>query len=89
MNTRKNKIICYTGIISRKNGKHSVKTFKKLTRKLYSNTRCKEMKKWQKMNPSTREICPKRKNIKAWINFLGAEYTSPEECNSMKDKNLK
>jgi hypothetical protein len=78
--TRK-KIICYTGINSRKNGKHSVKNFKKLTKKLYPKSKCKEMNEWKKTNPNTKEICPK--NTKAWVKFLGASYTTPKKCNAM------
>jgi hypothetical protein len=85
MKTRK--IICYTGILSRKNGKHSIRTFKKLTRKLYSNSRCKKMKKLQKIYPKTKEICPKRNNINSWVDFFGAEYTSPEKCDSIIKNN--
>ena len=69
-NTRKNKVIYYTGIKSRKNGKHSIKNFKKITN---SNSSCKEMKNY----------CPKPNNIKGWIKFYGAEYTSPTKCNSI------
>jgi hypothetical protein len=75
--TRKN-VICYTGIDSRKNGKHSITNFRKITRKLYSKSKCKEMKKF-----GYKSECPKNKNINGWVNFFGAEYTSPAKCNSI------
>ena len=80
-NTRKNMVVCYTGINSRKNGKHSMNNFRKITRKLYSKSKCKAMKR------NNSEKCPKNANNKGWINFFGAEYISPKNCNSMVKNN--
>ena len=71
--TAPRKIICYTGINAKKSRKHSVRNFKRITRKSYAKKLCKIIK------------CPKRNNIKKWVNFFGAEYTTPEEC----DKSVK
>ena len=79
--TRKNKIICYTGIGAKKNAKHTVKNFRKIIRKQYSSTECKKMKNIKKKYGVGPE-CPKKENIHAWINFFGARYTSPKACNS-------
>ena len=70
MNTRKNKVICYTGINAKKSGKHSMKNFRKITRKLYSKAQCKGMK----------PECPKNTNNNGWVKFFGAEYTTPKNC---------
>lgn len=80
MVTRKNKVICYTGIHSRKNGKHTIKNFRKITRKLYPSSECKDMKR-RKKNLGFGSECPKTTN--GWINFFGAIYTSPEKCDSI------
>lgn len=39
------------------------------------------MNNWKKTNPNTKEICPK--NLKGWIKFMGALYTTPKKCNAM------
>jgi hypothetical protein len=80
--TRKNKIICYTGIGARKNAKHTVKNFRKIVRKQYSRSECKKMKNIKKKYGVGSE-CPKKENIHDWINFFGAIYTSPKACNSI------
>jgi hypothetical protein len=69
--TARRKIICYTGINAKKNGKHSVRNFKRVTRKSYAKQMCKTMK------------CPKRNNIKRWVTLFGAEYRTPEECDKI------
>jgi hypothetical protein len=76
--TKKNKIICYTGMNARKNGKHTPKNYGNITRKMYPNSRCKKMK-----NYPDGKKCPKRNNTNAWVEFLGAEYTSPEGCDAI------
>lgn len=87
--TRKNKVICYTGINARKNGKHSIKSFRNITRKAYSKSRCKDMKR-DKQELGFGSECPKNTNNNGWINYFGAEYTSPEKCDSiMKNNKLK
>ena len=83
--TRKNRVICYTGINSRKNGKHSIKNFRKITRKLYSKSKCKSIKK----KSGSGDECPKNTNNNGWIDFFGAEHTTPEECNSIMKNNEK
>jgi len=84
-NTRKNKIICYTGIGSRKNAKHSANTFRKITRKVFSKSRCNGIKERHGSE------CPKNGNINGWVNYFGAEYTTPKNCNSIvkNNKNIK
>ena len=84
--TRKSKVICYTGINSIKNGKHSMKNFRRITRKLYSKSKCKGMKRFKKESGFGEE-CPKNTNNNAWIDFFGAEHTTPEECNSIMKNN--
>jgi hypothetical protein len=76
------KILCYTGIGARKNGKHSIKNFRKITRKLYSRAKCNSMKKNKKKYGYGSE-CPKNTNNNGWVNFFGADYMSPEKCNSI------
>ena len=85
-NTRKNKIICYTGIAARKNAKHSSNNFRKITRKVFSKSRCKEIKNYKKKYGSGSE-CPKNGNINGWVNYFGAEYTTPKNCNSIVKNN--
>jgi len=80
-NTRKNKIICYTGIAAKKNAKHSSNNFRKITRKVFSKSRCREIKKRKGSE------CPKNGNINGWVNYFGAEYTTPKNCNSMVKNN--
>ena len=75
MNTRKNKVICYTGINAKKSGKHSIKNFRKITRKLYSKAQCKGMKR-----SGYGTECPKNTNNNGWVKFFGAEYTTPKNC---------
>jgi len=93
-NTRKNKIICYTGIDSKKNGKHSIEEFRKITRKRYPKSKCQSTKK------KIRKLFSKKKNYKlfecpedtddnGWIKYFGAEYTTPEECNAIVKHNKK
>ena len=81
--TRKNARICYTGVGSRRNATHTVQQFKRVTRKVYPKSKCKEMNNWKKLNPDTKEICPKRTNVSSWVDFLGALYTTPKRCKSM------
>ena len=83
-NTRK--IICYTGIGARKNAKHTVKNFRKIVKKQYSRSECKRLENLKKKYGFKAE-CPKKKNINGWVNFFGAEYTSPEDCNSIVKNN--
>jgi hypothetical protein len=85
-NTRKNKIICYTGIAARKNAKHTRKNFGKITRKLYPTAKCKRMKNYKNKYGSGSE-CPKNGNINGWVNYFGAEYTTPKNCNSIVKNN--
>lgn len=69
---------------ARKNGKHTPKNYGNITRKLYPNSKCKRMEnypKWQK--------CPERNNINGWVDFFGAEYTTPEECDDIIKNNEK
>jgi len=82
--TKKNKIICYTGMNARKNGKHTPKNYGNITRKLYPNSRCKRMENYPKG-----KRCPKRNNINGWVDFFGAEYTTPEECDAIIKHNEK
>lgn len=74
---------------ARKNGKHTPKNYRNITRKMYPNSRCKKMKNYQKINPKTKEICPKRNNINGWVDFFGAEYTTPKECDAIIKNNKK
>ena len=62
---------------ARKNGKHTPKNYGNITRKSYPNSRCRKMKNYPKG-----ERCPKRNNINGWVDFFGAEYTTPEECDA-------
>ena len=39
------------------------------------------------MKRNSSEKCPKNANNKGWIDFFGAEYISPENCNSMVKNN--
>lgn len=83
-----NKLVCYTGIKSRKNGKHSVNAFRRITRKLYPKTRCNEIRKRRKLTGFGVE-CPKNKNTNGWIDYFGAEYITPKECDSIMKNNEK
>ena len=86
MNTTRKKVICYTGIGAKKNAKHTLKNFKKIVRKQYSKAECKTMA--NKKYGFTFK-CPKKENINGWVNFFGAKYTTPKECNSIvKENNL-
>lgn len=85
-NTRKNKVICYTGVGAKKNGKHNVKSFRKITRKLYPKSECMRMKKFKKSFGTGKE-CPKYTNTNGWVKFFGAKYTSSKECNSIVKSN--
>ena len=76
-NTRKNKIICYTGIDSKKNGKHSIEEYRKITRKI-----CKKFKK-------VGMKCPKDIDDNGWIKYFGAKYATPDECNAIVKNNKK
>ncbi len=69
---------------ARKNGKHTSKNYGNITRKLYPNSRCKKMK-----NYPGGQKCPERNNINAWVDFFGAEYTSPEGCDAIIKRNRK
>ena len=82
MNTRKNRIICYTGVNARKNFKHTPKNFKNITRKVYTKKECAKMKKKYKKY-KVGVVCPKRNDTNAWVKFMGANYTTPEECNAI------
>jgi hypothetical protein len=81
-NTRK--VICYTGIGAKKNAKHNVKNFRKITRKLYPKAECKRMKNYKKKYGFGSE-CPK--NINGWVDYFGADYTSSKNCNSIVKNN--
>ena len=72
-NTRKNKIVCYTGIDSKKDGKHSIEEFRKITRK-----RCKSL-----------VTCTKDADDNELMKNFGAKYTTPEECNDIVKGNKK
>ena len=69
---------------ARKNGKHTPKNYGNITRKLYPNSRCRKMKNYPKG-----QRCPKRNNINGWVDFFGAEYTTPEECDAIIKHNEK
>ena len=84
-NTRKKKVICYTGIKGRKNGKHTVKNFIKITKQNTSKSNCNRMKKFKKKFGYGSE-CPKNGNMDGWMKFYGAEYETPENCNSVVKK---
>ena len=79
-------MICYTGIGARKNGKHSISNFRRVTRKLYSKSKCKGMKKNKKELGFGSE-CPENTNNKGWVDFFGAEYTSRKKCSSIIKNN--
>jgi hypothetical protein len=76
-NTRK--VICYTGIAAKKNGKHTNKKFMKIARKIFTKSRCKTIKKRYGSE------CPK--NLNGWVKYFGAEYTTPDECESIVKNN--
>ena len=80
MNTRK-KIICYTGIAAKKSGKHSVKNFRKITRKIYTKRMCNDMKR------GGLKECPKNTNVNGWVKYFGAEYRTPKDCDSIVKNN--
>jgi hypothetical protein len=65
------KVICYTGIGSRKNGKHTAKNIKKIAKRNLKNT-CKITKN-----------CPKNNNIKGWVKYMGAVYKTPKNCDKI------
>ena len=69
---------------ARKNGKHTPKNYGNITRKLYPNSRCRKMKNYPKG-----QKCPKRNNINGWVDFFGAEYTTPKECDAIIKNNKK
>jgi hypothetical protein len=75
MQTRKQKMIFYTGLRARKNGKHTVKQFLKVARKVYSPATCQAMK--RSYNKSKYGlVCPSKNNVNGWIQFMGAELDS-------------
>jgi len=79
-------VICYTGIGARKNGTHRISNFRKVTRKLYSKSKCKSMKRDKKKFGFGSE-CPKNTNNKGWVDFFGAEYTTRKKCSSIMKNN--
>ena len=79
MNNTRKKIICYTGIAAKKSGKHSVKNFRKITRKIFTKPICKNIKKRYGSE------CPK--NLNGWVKYFGAEYRTPSECDSIVKNN--
>ena len=93
-NSTKNKIICYTGIDSKKNGKHSIEEFRKITRKLFPKSKCEfTKKKIRKLVSNKKDYklfeCPEDTDDNGWIKYFGAEYTTPEECNAIVKHNKK
>jgi hypothetical protein len=78
MQTRKNKVIFYTGVGARKNFKHTSKQFRKITRKVYSKKECRQMKERYKKY-GMGHICPPQQNTNGWVKLVGAEYITAEE----------
>jgi len=77
--TRKNKIICYTGIGAQEDGIHTKKKFMNIARKEYTSDFCKTMK------SSKSNKCPT--TLKGWVKYFGAMYISPEKCAKIIKKN--
>jgi len=77
--TRKNKIICYTGIGSRKNGKHNAKKYMKIVKKEYPKRVCNTMK----LSSKKSNRCPKYTNLNGWVKYFGANYKTSEECDKV------
>ena len=70
MQTRK--MIFYTGRGARKNGKHTVKQFLKVARKVYSPAACRRMKRSHNKTQYGL-VCPSKNNVNGWVQFMGAE----------------
>ncbi len=73
MKNKTRKIICYTGIGSKKSGVHTNKNFLKITKKFRKD-------KISCYDSKGKYRCPKRKNVKGWMKWSGAVLENEEKC---------
>ncbi len=71
MKNRTRKIICYTGIGARKNGIHTEKQFMKTI----------------KNNNQNFSKLPAKNNVKGWVKWSGASYTTRKICKKRLEQN--
>ena len=73
--TRKaSKVLCYTGIHSKKSGVHTPKEFLKITRKwAKSKSDCNRF-------VDGKYVCPEEGDVNGWMKWLGAEYVENKAC---------
>ena len=68
------KVLCYTGVYSRKNGIHMPKEFLRITRKFAnSKSNCTHWK-------TGKYTCPPEDNVTGWMKWTGAEYMTRKAC---------
>lgn len=65
----KKRVLCYTGIKSRKNGVHTRNQFSAVTKKIKKSKPCRLL-----------NNCPRKGNLKGWMKYTGAEYMTNADC---------
>ena len=70
----KKRVLCYTGILGKKNGVHTRNQFSAVTKKIKKSKQCRLSN------------CPRKGNLKGWVKYTGAEYTTNADCREAAKK---